>query len=140
MMGRVASPGEPLLFEGVPWTREGEERRRMEAYQCRVLLRRQRPLLLAACLLTAAGLLCHAQSPAMPRDADPPVTMPDAPEMHAKEEFAGGVICGTVLDANGAEVEGATVMLEPAAETSETLRPMIRASFGSARLRLNRSK
>jgi carboxypeptidase family protein len=90
----------------------------MEAYHCRVSLRRPGSLLLTACLLTATGLLCHAQSPAMHRDADSPagtaVAMPDAPALHATEEIAGGVICGTVLDVNGAEVEGASVMLEGA--------------------------
>jgi hypothetical protein len=81
--------------------------------------------LLAAWLLTAAGLFSHAQSlPLMTRDADRstgvalPATMPDAPVANAAEESAGGmgggVICGTVLDANGAEVQGATVMLEDA--------------------------
>jgi hypothetical protein len=40
--------------------------------------------------------------------------MPDAPEVRAAEELTGGAICGTVLDANGAEVTGATVMLEGA--------------------------
>jgi hypothetical protein len=40
--------------------------------------------------------------------------MPDAPTLHAAEEPAGGVVCGTVLDTNGAEVEGATVVLEGA--------------------------
>jgi hypothetical protein len=46
------------------------------------------------------------------------VAIPDAPVAHAAEESAGGVsggmVCGTVLDANGAEVEGATVTLEEA--------------------------
>jgi hypothetical protein len=42
------------------------------------------------------------------------VTMPDAPMPHGAGELAGGVICGTVLDTNGAEVEGATVVLEEA--------------------------
>jgi hypothetical protein len=37
--------------------------------------------------------------------------MPDAPGLKAAEEPAGGVISGTVLDTNGAEVEGATVVL-----------------------------
>jgi Carboxypeptidase regulatory-like domain len=89
----------------------------MEAYHCRVSLRRPGSLLLA-CLLTTAGLLCHAQSTGMRRDAESPAGiaaarfMPDAPEVHAAEEVAGGAICGTVLDANGAEVTGATVVLE----------------------------
>jgi Carboxypeptidase regulatory-like domain len=90
----------------------------MDAYQCRVSLRRPGSILLAAWLFTAAGLLSRAQSPAMHRDADTPggtpAAMPDAPALHAAEEPAGGVICGTVLDANGAEVEGATVVLEGA--------------------------
>jgi len=90
----------------------------MEANQCRVSLRRPGSLLLAAWLLMAAGPVSHAQSPAMHRDADTPwgaaVAMPDAPALHAAAESAGGVICGTVLDANGAEVEGATVVLESA--------------------------
>lgn len=86
----------------------------MEAYQCWVLLRRLRPLLLAAWLLTAGGLCSYAQSPAMHRDTDAPsFPMADAPELSAKDP-AGGVICGTVLDGNGAEVEGATVILEGA--------------------------
>jgi hypothetical protein len=38
--------------------------------------------------------------------------LPDAPEVPAPEEVTGGAICGTVLDANGAEVTGATVVLE----------------------------
>jgi hypothetical protein len=38
--------------------------------------------------------------------------MPDAPAAHATEDVAGGAICGTVLDANGAEVTGASVVLE----------------------------
>jgi hypothetical protein len=54
----------------------------------------------------------------MHRDADQAegaaVAMPDAPGLKAAEEPAGGVICGTVLDANGAEVEGASVVLEEA--------------------------
>ena len=89
----------------------------MEAYHCRVSSRRPGSVLLAAWLLTAASPLSYAQSAAMPRDAGPTagaaVAMPDAPELHAAE-VAGGVICGTVLDANGAEVEGATVVLEGA--------------------------
>jgi len=40
--------------------------------------------------------------------------MPEAPEVGAGEEVGGGAICGTVLDTNGAEVAGATVMLEGA--------------------------
>jgi hypothetical protein len=40
--------------------------------------------------------------------------MADAPVPHAANETLGGVICGTVLDANGAEVQGATVTLENA--------------------------
>jgi hypothetical protein len=91
----------------------------MEAYHCRVLLRRPGSVLLAAWLLTAAGPMFHAQSPASHRDADTAAaaavaTMPDAPVLHAAAEFAGGAICGTVLDANGAEVGGATVVLEGA--------------------------
>jgi hypothetical protein len=38
--------------------------------------------------------------------------MPDVPEARMAENVAGGAICGTVLDANGAEVTGATVVLE----------------------------
>jgi hypothetical protein len=77
--------------------------------------------LLAAGLFTAVGLLSRAQSPMLHRDADPSVgaatvagLMPDAPEVHTAEASAGGVVCGTVLDTNGAEVEGATVVLEEA--------------------------
>ena len=74
--------------------------------------------MLAAWFFAAAGAHSHAQSAAMRRDADTPggaaVAMPDAPALRAAEEPAGGVICGTVLDANGAEVEGATVVLEGA--------------------------
>ena len=88
----------------------------MEAYHCGISLRRPGSVLLAAWLFTAAGLLCHAQSSTMHQDADSPggaaVAMPDAPGLKAAEEPAGGVICGTVLDTNGAEVEGATVVLE----------------------------
>jgi hypothetical protein len=88
----------------------------MEAYHCGVSLRRPGSVLLAAWLFTAAGLLCHAQSSTMHQDADSPggaaVAMPDAPGLKAAEEPAGGVICGTVLDTNGAEVAGATVVLE----------------------------
>jgi hypothetical protein len=40
--------------------------------------------------------------------------MPDVPALPAAGEVAGRVICGTVLDTNGAEVEGATVVLEGA--------------------------
>jgi hypothetical protein len=40
--------------------------------------------------------------------------MPDAPALNAAEEPGGGVICGTVLDPNGAEVDGASVLLEGA--------------------------
>ena len=90
----------------------------MGAYQCRVSLRRPGSLSLAAWLLAAAGVLSHAQSPPTHRDAEPPagiaVATADAPVLLATEELAGGVICGTVLDANGAEVEGATVVLEGA--------------------------
>jgi hypothetical protein len=69
-------------------------------------------------MLSAASLLSRAQSPTLHRDGELPAgltpsrLMPDAPVAHAAEESAGGVICGTVLDANGAEVEGATVILE----------------------------
>jgi hypothetical protein len=69
-------------------------------------------------MFTAVGLLSRAQSPALHRDGEFPAgvaasrLIPDAPVVHAAEEPAGGVICGTVLDANGAEVEGATVMLD----------------------------
>src|SRR5260370_31290572 len=42
------------------------------------------------------------------------IGVPDAPALDAAEEPAGGVIWGTVLDANGAEVEGAAVVLEGA--------------------------
>jgi hypothetical protein len=90
----------------------------MEAYHCRVSLRRPGSLLLAAWLFAAAAALSHAQSPMMHRDPDThggaAVAMPDEPALHAAENLAGGVICGTVLDANGAEVGGATVMLEGA--------------------------
>ena len=89
----------------------------MEAYYCRVSLRRPGSLLLA-CWLTTAGLLCHAQSTGMLRDAEAPAGvaaarfMPNAPETHAAKEIVGGAISGTVLDTNGAEVTGATVVLE----------------------------
>jgi len=93
----------------------------MEAYHCRVSLRRPESVLLAAWLITTAGVLSHAQTPSTHRDADPSGgaatvarLVPDAPDVHAAEEVAGGAICGTVLDANGAEVRGATVMLENA--------------------------
>lgn len=93
----------------------------MEAYHCRVSLRRPESVLLAAWLLTMAGLLSHAQTLSIHRDADPSPgaatvarLAPDASEVHAVEEVAGRAICGTVLDANGAEVTGATVMLEGA--------------------------
>ena len=94
----------------------------MEAYHCRVSLRRPGSLLLAAWLLTAAGVHSHAQAPAMQRDAGPSAgtaaAMPDAPDVHATA-LAAGVICGTVLDTNGAEVEGATVTLEGASGKDE---------------------
>src|ERR1700757_1388818 len=89
----------------------------MEAYHCRVSLHRPGSLLLA-CWLTTAGLLCRAQSTGMRRDAESPAGvaaarfMPNAPEAHAAGGVVGGVICGTVLDANGAEVAGATVVLD----------------------------
>jgi hypothetical protein len=92
----------------------------MEAYQGRVSLRRPGSFLLAAWLFTMAGPLSRAQSPALHRDAEPAAgvaaagLMPDAPEVHTAERSAGGVICGTVLDMNGAEVEGAAVVLEGA--------------------------
>jgi hypothetical protein len=90
----------------------------MEAYHCRVSLRRPGSVLLAAWLFTAAGPMFHAQSPVSHRDADTAAAaavaaMPDAPVLHAAE-LAGGAISGTVLDANGAEVGGATVVLEGA--------------------------
>jgi hypothetical protein len=54
------------------------------------------------------------------RDAEPNAgvaaarLLPDAPEVGTAEEPGGGVVSGTVLDANGAEVGGATVVLEGA--------------------------
>src|SRR5260370_37158226 len=120
MMGRVANPGQLLWFEGFRRSEGVSRGRRMEAYQCRVSLCRPGLFLLAAWLLMAAGLLCYAQAPATHRDADTTagaavaVAMPDAPEVRAAEESAGGVICGTVLDSNGAQVEGATAVLEGA--------------------------
>src|SRR4051794_36334366 len=89
----------------------------MEAYYCRVSLRRP-GLFLLAWLLMIAAPLCHGQSPGMRRDAAASGEMaanhllPNAPEVRGAEETAGGVICGTVLDGNGAEVTGATVVLE----------------------------
>jgi hypothetical protein len=87
----------------------------MEACDCRVLLRRPGLLLLAAWFFAAGRGHSHAQSPTVHRDgnsfSEAVVAMPDA---HAANESVGGVICGTVLDANGAEVEGATVVLEEA--------------------------
>lgn len=89
----------------------------MQAYHCRVSLRRPGSLLVA-CWLTTAGLLCHAQSTGMRRDAESSAGvaaarfMPNAPEAHGAEEVVGGAISGTVLDANGAEVTGAKVVLE----------------------------
>ena len=92
----------------------------MGAYQCRVSLRRPGSLLLTA-WFAAAGVLSYAQAPAMHREAGSlavaAVAAPDAPGLHAAEEPAGGVICGTVLDANGAEVGGASVILEGAGGT-----------------------
>ena len=90
----------------------------MEAYHCRVSLRRPGWLLVTVWLLMTAGALCHAQSPGMRRDTELPAgvaaarLLPDAPEVRTPEEATGGAICGTVLDANGAEVTGATVVLE----------------------------
>jgi hypothetical protein len=91
----------------------------MEACQCRVWLRRPGWLLLAAWLFTAAGPGCHAQvlhpeAADMSGGSTVAVTMPDAPAPHGAEELVGGAISGTVLDANGAEVTGATVVLEEA--------------------------
>jgi hypothetical protein len=108
----------------------------MKACHCRVFLGRRRPLLLMGWMLMTAGLLSHAQSPAMRRNMAPTVevtpssfVMPDAPEpvaaeprLRSTEEAAsraareplGGVICGTVLDGNGAQVDGAAVRLEGA--------------------------
>jgi hypothetical protein len=72
-------------------------------------------VLLAAWLLTTACPLSYSQSPAMHRDGEPAaVATLDVPAQHAAGELAGGVICGTVVDTNGAEVEGATVVLEEA--------------------------
>src|SRR5262249_8640920 len=93
--------------------------RRMEAYHCRVLLRRPESVLLAAWLFAAAGQLSHAQTASMHREADMGAIaiarpLPEAPVVPTAEEVGGGAICGTVLDANGAEVGGATVMLEGA--------------------------
>jgi Carboxypeptidase regulatory-like domain len=92
----------------------------MEAYHCRVSLRRSAgSFLVAAWWLATAGLLSYAQSPAMHRDAELSTgaatgrPLLDAPEVHAADP-AVGAICGTVLDANGAEVGGATVGLESA--------------------------
>ncbi len=88
----------------------------MKAYHCRVLLRRPGSVLPAVWLL-AAGMFSQAQSPGVRRDAEIPAGvatarfLPDAPEVHAAE-VTGGAICGTVLDANGAEVTGASVILE----------------------------
>jgi hypothetical protein len=54
----------------------------------------------------------------MRRDAEAPAGVaaarftPNAPETHAAKEIVGGAISGTVLDANGAEVTGAKVVLE----------------------------
>ena len=95
----------------------------MGAYHCRVSLRRPGSLLLTAWLFAAAGVLSYAQAPAMHRDAESlagaAVAVPDAPALHAAEDLAGGVICGTVLDANGAEVGGASVILEGAGGTEQ---------------------
>src|SRR5438270_13839656 len=91
----------------------------MEAYYCRVSLRRP-GLFLLAWLLTTAAPLCHGQSQGVHRDAEAsggvPANhlLPTAPEVRVAEEIGGGAVCGTVLDANGAEVTGATVVLEDA--------------------------
>ncbi len=97
----------------------------MEAYYCRVSLRRLGSVLLAAWLLTTASQLSPAQALLPHQDTDPSagsvpaVATPDAPEPHATKEIVGGVICGTVLDPNGAEVEGAAVTLESASGNSQ---------------------
>lgn len=120
MMGKVADPGQRLLFEQVLVRTGGSRRHRMAAYHRRVSFFRLGPLLLTAWLLTAASVFSYAQSSAMPGKSGPtegtvaPVVMPDAPALRTTEESAGGIICGTVLDANGAEVGGATVTLEEA--------------------------
>jgi hypothetical protein len=91
----------------------------MEAYHCRVSLRSNAGSFLVAAWLMTAGLLSYAQSPAMHRDPELSTgaatgrPLLEAPEVHAADP-AVGAICGTVLDANGAEVGGATVKLESA--------------------------
>ncbi|HTC75174.1 MAG TPA: carboxypeptidase-like regulatory domain-containing protein [Edaphobacter sp.] len=80
-------------------------------------MRRPGSVLPAVWLLAAAGVFSQAQSPGVRRDAEVPAgvatarLLPDAPEVHAAE-VTGGAICGTVLDVNGAEVTGASVMLK----------------------------
>lgn len=92
----------------------------MAAYHCRVLFCRRGPLFLTAWLLAAAGPHLHAQSLAMPSDAGATtgatstIARVEALALRTTNESAGGVICGTVLDTNGAEVGGATVTLEEA--------------------------
>jgi len=90
----------------------------MGAYSCRVLSRRLGSLMLPALMLATAGSMLHAQSPVLPPDvelsstADAAVALPGTPELHPAAEPPAGVISGTVLDPNGAEVQGATVTLE----------------------------
>ncbi len=92
----------------------------MEAYSGRVLLRRLGPFGLLAWMLAAVAMLhaqmLDAQTPAMFSDTGVAFfgAMSGAAELPTTAGVTGGVICGTVLDANGAEVEGATVTLEEA--------------------------
>src|ERR1700680_80257 len=118
MMGKGCEPWTTSVVLKGSAHRGGSRGRQMEAYHCRVSLRRPGSVLLAAWFFAAAGAHSRAQSPAVHRDGDTcggaAVAMPDAPALRAAEEPAGGVICGTVLDTNGTEVEGATVVLEGA--------------------------
>lgn len=91
----------------------------MEAYSCRVLSLRLGSLLPLACMIAVAGPILRAQSPAMFSDtglsssAVASAGLPGVPDLHpAAEPPVAGVISGTVLDPNGAEVPGATVTLE----------------------------
>jgi hypothetical protein len=89
-------------------------------YMCS--LRTSGPWTLTALLTAMLSLQTHAQAPQSnflsTQTATPElvaVTLPEAPEQHTGEhsepQFAGNII-GTVLDSNGAEVSGATIILE----------------------------
>jgi Carboxypeptidase regulatory-like domain len=80
-------------------------------------LRTLGPLTLTALLTAMLSLPAHAQFP-QPASGSIQTTpevaankLPEAPEQHNAQHFAGNII-GTVVDTNGAEVPGARIILE----------------------------